>query len=75
MANGLREMTVTDANSQVARAIRDELCRLGLVSPDRADALEKAVSAGSIKAEDWYLAIESSLPAQQGAADADKQLG
>lgn len=66
---------MTDANSQVARAIRDELCRLGLVSPDRADALEKAVSAGSIKAEDWYLAIESSLPAQQGAADADKQLG
>lgn len=64
---------MTDANSQVARAIRDELCRLGLVSPDRADALEKAVSAGSIKAEDWYLAIESSLPAQQGAAYADKQ--
>jgi hypothetical protein len=68
-------MTVTDANSQVARAIRDELCRLGLISPDRADALEKAVGAGSIKAEDWYLAIESSLPAQQGAADADQQPG
>lgn len=63
---------MTDANSQVARAIRDELCRLGLVSPDRADALEKAVSSGSIKAEDWYLAIEASLPVQQGAADGDQ---
>lgn len=66
-------MTVTDANIQVARAIREELCRLGLVLPERADALEQAVGAGSMKAEDWYLAIESSLPAQQGAADADQQ--
>lgn len=64
---------MTDANSQVARGIRDELCRLGLVSPGRADALEQALCGGTIKAEDWYLAIESSLLAREGAADADQQ--
>ena len=63
---------MTEANTQVARAIREELCRLGLVSIDRADALEQALRDGTIKAEDWYLALESSLPAQEGGADVDQ---
>jgi hypothetical protein len=60
---------VTEANSEVARAICDELHRLGLVSRDRADALDRALRGGTVKAEDWYLAIESSLPAQEGELD------
>ena len=66
-------MTVTDANNQVARAIREELCRLGLVLTDQAESLEQAIRTGSIKAEDWYLAVESSLLVREGAADADQQ--
>ena len=40
---------MTDANSQVARAIREELCRLGLVLPERADALEQAVDEAALR--------------------------
>ena len=61
---------MNDANSEVARAIRDELTSLGLVSADRADALEAAISSGTVKAEDWYLTVEASLPVPGGASDA-----
>ena len=64
---------MTDANAKVARAIREELCRQGLVLADRADALEQALRGGTISAEDWYLAVESSLAAREGAGDADQQ--
>ena len=61
---------MSDANAEVARAIRDELTVLGLVLADRADALETAISAGTIKAEDWYLTVETSLPEPGGPTDA-----
>ena len=61
---------MNDANSEVARAIRDELTSLGLVLADRADALEAAISAGTVKAEDWYLTVEASLPEPGGSTDA-----
>jgi hypothetical protein len=73
MADDLREINVTEANSQVAHAIREELCRLGLVSAGRADALEHALQGGTVNAEDWFMAIESSLLAKEGAADVVKQ--
>lgn len=64
---------MTDGNSEVAHAIREELCRLGLVAPERADRFEEAVRTGTIKAEDWYSIIEASLPTEQGVADANQQ--
>lgn len=61
---------MNDANSEVARAIRDELTTLGLVLADRADALEAAINVGTVKAEDWYRAVEASLPVPGGSSDA-----
>ncbi|MBX9793575.1 MAG: hypothetical protein K2Y02_04670 [Burkholderiaceae bacterium] len=61
---------MNDANSKVARAIRDELTSFGLVLADHADTLEAAISAGTVKAEDWYRAVEASLPEPGGSTDA-----
>ena len=63
---------MSDANSEVARAIRDALTSLGLVSAGSAAALEKSIRDGTIKAEDWYRVIETSLPGQGGSTDAEQ---
>ena len=60
---------MSDANLEVARAISNELTSLGLVSKDRGAAVEKSIRAGTMKAEDWLRAIESSLPTPAESAN------
>ena len=65
-----REKVLNEANSAVARAVCEELVSRGLVSAERANALERALREGTLRAEDWYQVVEASLPAVKEPTDA-----
>jgi hypothetical protein len=50
-----------DANAVVARAITEELVRLGLIRVDRSVDLERSISDGTIAGEQWALEIELTI--------------
>jgi hypothetical protein len=53
-----------DANAAVARAICEELVRMGLVARARAQKLEQSIQEGTTNGELWSFEVEAALPAK-----------
>ena len=63
---------MSGVNEELTRTICEALRKVELISEDVASRIANSIASGKIKAEDWYSAIEESLPAPKGDKNDDQ---
>lgn len=63
---------MANSNDELVQLICDALRSEALITDKIAPGLSAAILSGKIKAEDWYSAIEKSLPVTQGGNDGNQ---